>query len=67
MSRPPKSEARKRVDCYFPESVYARLSLLLHSEIEGRVPHGAWSEFITAACVAALDRIAAAPTTKEPS
>lgn len=30
-----------------PESVTTRVDILLFSEVEGKVPHGAWSELIT--------------------
>lgn len=43
----------KRVDrpvskhLHFPESTASKVELLLYSELEERVPHGAWQKFIT--------------------
>jgi hypothetical protein len=37
-----------------PEDVVLRVDLELYSELEGRVPHGAWSELVTKLLVAHL-------------
>lgn len=29
-----------------PSSITTKVDLLLHSELEGRVPHGKWSELV---------------------
>lgn len=59
MSRPPKAEARRRVDVYLPESIHSALTMLLFSPAEGRVPHGSWSAFFETLARQALDRVAA--------
>ena len=30
-----------------PSDIVARVDLLLYSELEGRVPHGAWAKLVT--------------------
>ena len=45
MARPPKLDRPHRVQINLPESIYNPLAVLLFSTVEGRVPHGAWSEF----------------------
>lgn len=39
-----------------PEDIAARVDLMLFSEVEGRVPHGAWARYITGLIRADLDR-----------
>lgn len=60
MSRPPKAEISKRVDVYLPESLHNRLTLLLWSTAEQRVPHGAWSQFFETLARSSLERLAQA-------
>lgn len=56
MARPLKAERTVRQEIYFPASLHAELTLLLFSSAEGRVPHGAWSEFIIKCVQRALER-----------
>jgi hypothetical protein len=65
MSRPPKAERRIRQEIYFPESDHNRVALLLYSPAEGRVPHGAWSEFVVACVRATIARAASQQPTPE--
>jgi hypothetical protein len=48
MGRPKLLDPPVELKISLPESLYTRLSLLLHSEAKGRVPHGAYREFFTA-------------------
>lgn len=64
MSRPPKAERTIRQEIYFPESDHNRLSLLLYSPAEQRIPHGAWSEFVVACVRRVLEQ--AQPSTPQP-
>ena len=45
MSRRPNLEPNTRLTLCLPESVRARLDLLLFSELEGQVPRGKYQEF----------------------
>jgi hypothetical protein len=56
MARPKKAEPSRRVDVYLPESLYARLTLILFSPVEGRVPHGEWSRFFETLARGAVER-----------
>lgn len=58
MSRPPKAERTVSVHVYLPETLHARLSMLLFSSAENRVPHGEWSRFFETLSRQALDRVA---------
>lgn len=66
MSRPPKADRPERVDVYLPGSLKARLTLLLFSPAEGRVPHGEWSRFFETLARQALDRVAQHPHQEQP-
>lgn len=57
MSRPPKAVPTVRQEIYLPEPVHSRLTMLLMSPAEGRVPHGEWSRFFTQLAEAALERV----------
>jgi hypothetical protein len=46
MSRRPNLIPSTTLNVAVPSDLYARLSAALYSEIEGRVPHGAYSRFI---------------------
>lgn len=59
MPRPRKADRPARIDVYLPSSLRDRLELLLFSQAEGRVPHGAWSSFFETLARQALDRVAA--------
>lgn len=56
MPRPLKVDRPAKTHIYFPESVMGRLRLQLFSELEGRVPHGAISEFVVQAVREKLER-----------
>ena len=45
MARPPKADRPIRQEIFLPESLHSRLTLILWSPVEGRVPHGVWSKF----------------------
>lgn len=47
MPRPPRLMRPVRKNIALPEDIAARVELELYSDIEGRVPHGAWSKFLT--------------------
>jgi hypothetical protein len=47
MGRPKLLDPPVELKISLPLSLYTRLSLLLHSEEKGRVPHGAYREFFT--------------------
>jgi hypothetical protein len=61
MARPLKLDRPQRVQINLPESVYEPLALLLFSPAEGRVPHGAWSEFFTTLARQALAKAQTLP------
>lgn len=65
MPRPPRAEKSVRLELHLSESVHARLTLLLYSDAEQRVPHGEWSRFFESLARESLDRLARAtpPTT----
>lgn len=62
MSRPPKAERTVPVHVYLPQTLHTRLSLVLFSTAEGRVPHGAWSSFFTTLAEQALERLGSPPS-----
>jgi hypothetical protein len=41
---PRKVDPSHRLEVKIPSSLYAKVALELHSELEGRVPHGAMSK-----------------------
>lgn len=47
MGRPKKAIPSIEKKISIPEDVCAVVDLSLWSELEGRVPHGAWSRYIT--------------------
>jgi hypothetical protein len=51
MPRPRKIDRPQRFEVQLPQSIYAKLNVELYSEVEGRVPHGAFSELTTALVV----------------
>lgn len=57
MSRPPKAERTTSVHIYLPDSLHAKLSMLLFSPAEARIPHGEWSRFFETLARQALDRL----------
>lgn len=46
MPRPKRVDRPVRRHIQIPESVIAEVEILLFSELEGRVPHGAWSGLV---------------------
>lgn len=46
MPRPANVDRPVEKNISIPESLHTRVELLLFSEIEGRVPHGAWSRLV---------------------
>jgi len=46
MPRPKKVIRPVEKSISIPQDLCARIDLLLYSELEGRVPHGAWSRYI---------------------
>ena len=46
MGRPKKTVTPVRFGCCLPQDLNERLDKHLHSEVEGRIPHGAKSHFI---------------------
>jgi len=47
MVNPRKIDRPRRLEFNIPSSLHARLETLLHSELEQRVPYGAYSTLIT--------------------
>lgn len=43
MPRPRKVDRPHRMELQLPESLYAKMNAELYSDLEGRVPHGAYS------------------------
>jgi hypothetical protein len=48
MGRPKKPIRPIEKNISIPEDICAKVDLRLFSPLEGRVPHGAWSRYITA-------------------
>lgn len=46
MPRPKKTDRPVEKTISLPESIVSRVDLELYSELEGRVPFGAWQRFI---------------------
>lgn len=47
MPRPKKTDRPVEKHLPLPTSLVAEVELRLYSELEGKVPHGAWSKLIT--------------------
>jgi hypothetical protein len=47
MSRPPSIIPSSRINLAIPEDLRMKLDILLFSEVEGRVPKGAYQEFFS--------------------
>jgi len=47
MPRPKRTDRPVSKHLHFPESLAGKVELLLFSELEGKVPHGAWQAFIS--------------------
>lgn len=61
MARTPKTDRPIRREIHLPESIDARIQLLLYSPVERRVPHGALTAFFTELARDALSRLPATP------
>ncbi len=48
MPKPPNIDRPREVHLTLPESVYGKLSLHLWSDLENRIPLGAWQRFFVA-------------------
>lgn len=48
MARPKKAVRSIEKNISIPEDLVFQVDLALYSELESRVPHGAWSRYITA-------------------
>lgn len=62
MPRPPKAIKSIAKEISLPPDIVARVDLQLYSELEGRVPHGAWQKLLTQLLTQWLDRAEATPT-----
>ena len=51
MARPKKVIASIKKNLCLPENLVTRVELELYSELEGKVPFGAWQEFISSLIV----------------
>ena len=58
MPRPAKVDRPVEKSISFPESLCVQVDLILWSELEQRVPHGAWSRYVRALIEADLQRLA---------
>lgn len=58
--RPRASVPSAEKNLSLPSDLVGRVDLLLFSELEGRVPHGAWSRYIARLIKDDLDRLAQA-------
>ncbi len=47
MARAKLIDRPKRIELQVPSSIYAKVSSLLYSEVDGRVPYGAMSNLAT--------------------
>lgn len=56
MPRPKKTDRPIEKNISLPQSIVARIELELYSELEGRVPFGAWQKYIVALIEADLAR-----------
>lgn len=56
MPRPLKVDRPVHKRLAFPESLVARVDLMLYSELEGKVPYAAWSEYLCGLIRADLEK-----------
>lgn len=47
MPRPRKVDRPMRCETTVPQSIHAKVMLELYSEVEGKVPFGAWSSLVS--------------------
>lgn len=57
MARPAKLDRPVEKSISLPQSLHTRIELLLFSDLEGRVPHGAWSRLVEGLLRAHLERL----------
>gem|GEM_PF-3337339 len=57
MSRPPRTIRSIEKNICFDEPLVNRVDLILYSDLEGRVPHGAWKRFLQEAVEEKLARM----------
>lgn len=58
MSRPRNPIPTIKRSISLPETLWARIDILLFSELEGRIPHGALSDFLGSAATLYLKELA---------
>lgn len=46
MPKPPNIQRPTKLHLALPEDVRAKLDLFLYSQVEGRIPHGAYQKFL---------------------
>lgn len=56
MPRPPRADRPVQKNLHFPSSICAKVDLILWSELEEKVPHGAWSKYLIALVEKDLER-----------
>lgn len=56
MARPKKAIASIEKTICIPLPIVAKVDLLLFSELEGKVPHGAWARYVSGLIAADLAR-----------
>lgn len=62
MARPKKVIPSVEKNISLPQDLVLRVDLELHSDLEGRVPHGAWARYVSALIIADLARKAGGQT-----
>lgn len=55
MPRAPRADRPVEKTVNIPQSICTRVDLLLFSELEGKVPHGAWARYINGLIEADLE------------
>lgn len=48
MPKPPRADRPIEKTLSLPSSLVVKVDLLLWSDVEGRVPHGAWRDYVVA-------------------
>ena len=56
MPRPKKIDRPVPKTLHLPESLVAQVDLLLFSEVEGRVPMGAWQKYLSSLILQDLEK-----------
>ncbi len=56
MARPKKAISSTEKTICIPTPVVLQVDLLLFSELEGRVPHGAWAGYVTGLIMQDLEK-----------